>query len=348
MSDVKTVVEILEKLCNLDGAAGYEDDVRNAIEDMVKPYADEIRTDALGNLLVLKKGRRRRAAPLAVSAHMDEVAFMVREITDKGMLKFLTIGSIDPRVMIGRKLKVGPKKLPGVISLKAIHLTTPQERQIAPPAGSLYIDIGARTRQEAEQYVQIGDPCYFDSPFTEFGDERIESKAIDDRVGCSVMVALIMEELEYDTWFVFATNEEIGGSRGAGAAVYGLRPAHFLTIEGTTACDMPGVPLHGQSTTQGQGCVVSIFDRTSVYSRPLIDEILKKAGAEGIKWQYRRSSNGSTDAGAFHMQAAGATGMGIATPTRYIHCACNVVYKPDIDAVLKMARLFVKECRDDA
>ncbi|MGM9638523.1 MAG: M42 family metallopeptidase [Butyricicoccaceae bacterium] len=348
MRDANRVTEILKILCACDGVAGYEDEVRQAIENLAAPHADQMMTDALGNLLVFKKGRQRREKPLAVCAHMDEVGFMVREITEKGMLKFLTVGSIDPRVMIGRKLRVGPKKLPGVISLKAIHLTTPKERAVAPSAGSLYIDIGARSRAEAEQYVQIGDPCYFDSPFEEFGNGRIKSKAIDDRIGCAVMVALLEEELDYDTWFVFATNEEIGGNRGALVAANRLQPGHFLVIEGTTACDVPDVPAHGHSCTQEKGCVVSILDKGSVYSRPLINQITAKADAEGIRWQYRRSANGFTDARALHIAAAGARGMGIATPTRYIHCAVNVVCKCDIESVLQMARLFVKECHDNA
>ncbi|MEA4920952.1 MAG: M42 family peptidase [Clostridiaceae bacterium] len=348
MSDVNTVTKILEKLCSCDGIAGYEDEVRDAIAEMAKPYADEMITDALGNLLVFKKGKDRRSSPLAVSAHMDEVGFMVREITDKGMLKFLPVGSVDPRVMIGRKLKVGPQKLPGVISLKAIHMTTPEERKIAPPASSLYIDIGATSKKEASKYVQIGDPCYFDSAYEEFGDQRIKSKAIDDRIGCAVMVALLEEELAYDTWFIFATNEEIGGNRGAWVASTRIGVKRFLTIEGTTACDVPEVPLHAQSTTQEQGCVISILDKGSVYFRDLIDRFTKRADEEDIKWQYRRSANGLTDARAFHMAASGARGIGLATPTRYIHCACNVAYKPDIDCVLRFARLFVKECNDNA
>lgn len=343
MSDLNRVTEILKQLCEVDGVAGYEEEVREAIASIVRPHADEIKTDALGNLLVFKKGRNTPKKPIALCAHMDEVGFMVNKITDNGMIKFLTVGSVDPRVMIGRKMKVGPKKVPGVISLKAIHLTTPAERKVAPPAGSLLIDIGASSKKEAEQYVQIGDPCYFDSPYEEFGDQRIKSKAIDDRVGCAVMAALLEEDLEYDTWFVFSTNEEIGGSRGARVAANALGAPTFLILEGTTAADMPGVPAHAQSTAQGQGCVVSIYDKTSVYSRPLIRAITQKADQEGIKWQYRRSANGSTDAGAFHLSATGAIGMGIATPTRYIHCACNVAYKPDIAEVLKMARLFIKE-----
>ncbi|MBE6993865.1 MAG: M42 family metallopeptidase [Ruminococcaceae bacterium] len=348
MSDLKNLTEILETLCNVDGVAGYEDDVRETIEDMVRPCADEMFADTLGNLFVFKKGKYRREQVLAVCAHMDEVGFMVSRITDNGMLKFVTVGGVDPRVMIGRKLKVGPKKVPGVISLKAIHLTTPAERQIAPPVESLYIDIGATSKQEAMKYAQIGDPCYFDSPFTRFGDRHIVSKAIDDRIGCSVMVALLQEELEYDTWFVFATNEEIGGNRGALVAANRLHPRWFLNMEGTTAADMPGVPVHGQSTAQGKGVVISIMDKTSIYQRDIIDRFTKRADEEGIHWQYRRSGNGGTDAGSLHTASGGATGLGIASPTRYIHCACNVVYEPDLDDMLKLARLFVKECNDNA
>ncbi len=340
--------ELLKQLCTLDGIGGYEDEVREGIMKLAAPYADEMLTDAIGNLLVFKKGKSRRSSPLALCAHMDEVGLMVRTITENGMLKLAFVGSIDPRVLIGRKMKVGLKKIPGVISLKAIHLTTPEERKVAPPLGSLYIDIGATSRKEAEKYVSVGDPCYFDSPFKEIGPENVCSKAIDDRVGCAVMLKLMQEELPFDTWFVFSTNEEIGGTRGALIAAQRLNPSFIGILEGTTAADMPDVEDRSHSTTQRQGCVVSIMDKGTIYHRDTHRRMTALATEAGIKWQYRRSANGSTDAAGMHKAHAGAKAFGMAIPTRYIHCACNMAYLPDIEEMLKMARLFVKECGDNA
>ena len=183
--------ELLKQLCELDGVPGYEDEVREFIEKQAAPYADEMLVDAVGNLIVFKKGAKPRKRPLLVMAHMDEVGFLVRDITEDGMLKLAKAGGIDPRVLIGRRMRVGEQKLPGIISLKAIHLTTPEERKEAPGLDSLYIDIGCTSREEAEALVMRGEPAVFDSRFMEFGVDCVKAKAIDDRIGCAVMVALL-------------------------------------------------------------------------------------------------------------------------------------------------------------
>lgn len=336
------IKELLRELCTLDGVSGYEDEVREYIVKLVKPYADEMTVDAIGNLIVFKKGAKRRIRPMLVCAHMDEVGFLVERITEDGMLRLDAAGGIDPRVLIGRRMRVGQKKVPGVISLKAIHLTTVEERKSAPPLDKLYIDIGAQSREEAEHLVQVGDPAMFASDFYELGDNCVKAKAIDDRVGCAVMIELLKHDLPYDTYFVFATNEEIG-SRGALIAAQRVRPGCVLALEGTTAADMPDVPEHKRSTSQRKGAAVSILDKGTVYSREFREQILKAADEAGIRWQYRASANGGTDARVAAAAAEGALAFGIAAPTRYIHCACNVVYLPDVEEVLKLTALVIKE-----
>jgi len=334
--------ELLRELCTLDGVPGYEDEVRLAIEKHVAPYADEIITDHLGNLMVFKKGAKRRAKPVMVCAHMDEVGFLVQRITEDGMIKLCQAGNIDPRTLIGRRMRVGANKVRGIISLKAIHLTTPDERKIAPPLKSLYIDIGAQSKAEAEGLVHVGDPVMFDSDFIEFGDQCVKAKAIDDRVGCAVMIKMLQQDLPYDTWFVFASNEEIG-ARGSQVAAQRINPGACLVIEGTSAADMPGVEPHMHSCCHRKGAVISVMDKGAIYDRKLRDRITDAADKAGIRWQYRQSGNGGTDAGSIQIAAHGALAFGLAAPVRYIHCACNVVYMPDLDEVLNMANLFIEE-----
>ena len=334
--------ELLKKLCELDGVSGYEDEVRLAIEEMVRPFADEIITDSLGDLIVFKKGKKRRKKPLMVCAHMDEVGFLVKSITEDGMIKLTPAGGIDPRVLIGRRMRVGEKKVKGVISLKAIHLTTPEELKVAPPLKSLYVDIGSTSRAQTEALVSVGDPVTFDSDFIEFGDKCVKAKAIDDRFGCAVMIKMIEGELPYDTYFVFSVGEEIG-ARGATVGTNRINPGACLVIEATTAADMPDIPEHGRSASHRKGAVVSVIDGGTIYNRELRGKITAAADKAGIKWQYRASANGGTDAGAIHTTAGGCLAFGLSAPTRYIHSACNVVYLPDLDEVLKMAILFNKE-----
>ena len=337
-----TMKELLKQLCELDGVPGYEDEVREFIEKQAAPYADEMLVDAVGNLIVFKKGAKPRKRPLLVMAHMDEVGFLVRDITEDGMLKLAKAGGIDPRVLIGRRMRVGEQKLPGIISLKAIHLTTPEERKEAPGIDSLYIDIGCTSREEAEALVMRGEPAVFDSRFMEFGVDCVKAKAIDDRIGCAVMLELLKNDLPYDTYFAFVVVEEIG-SRGATVAGRRIQPGCVMVIEGTTAADMPDVAPHKQSCRQRQGAVVSLMDSDTVYSREFREKMLKAADEKGVKWQYRKSANGGTDAGVGTTSGPAALAFGLSAPVRYIHCACNVAYLPDLEEVRKLAEIVIEE-----
>ena len=334
--------ELLKQLCELDGVPGYEDEVREFIEKQAAPYADEMLVDAVGNLIVFKKGARPRKRRLLVMAHMDEVGFLVRDITEDGMLKLAKAGGIDPRVLIGRRMRVGEQKLPGIISLKAIHLTTPEERKEAPGLDSLYIDIGCTSREEAEALVMRGEPAVFDSRFMEFGVDCVKAKAIDDRIGCAVMLELLKNDLPYDTYFAFVVGEEIG-SRGATVAGRRIQPGCVMVIEGTTAADMPDVAPHKQSCRQRQGAEVSLMDSDTVYSRDFREKMLKAADEKGVKWQYRKSANGGTDAGVGTTSGPAALAFGLSAPVRYIHCACNVAYLPDLEEVRKLAEIVIEE-----
>jgi len=334
--------ELLKQLCALDGVPGYEDEVREFIEKEVRPFADEMIVDAVGNLLVFKKGAKPRKRPLMMVAHMDEVGFLVKDITSDGMLKLAPAGGIDPRVLIGRRMKVGADKIPGIISLKAIHLTTPEERKNAPGIGSLYIDIGCTSQEQAEGLVMRGDPAMFDSKPIEFGVDCLKAKAIDDRIGCAVLMELLKEDLPFDTWFCFVVAEEIG-SRGATVAARRIHPGCVVAVEGTTAADMPEVAPHKRSCCQRQGAVVSLLDKGTVYNREFREKVLKAADAQGVKWQYRKSANGGTDAEVSTTAGPAALAFGLSAPVRYIHCACNVAYLPDLEEVKKLARIVIEE-----
>lgn len=336
--------ELLRQLCQLDGVAGYESEVREFIEAQAKPHADEMFTDPMGNLFVLKKGELPRKRPMMVCAHMDEVGFLVQDITEDGMLRLSAAGSIDPRVLIGRRMRVGAKKTSGVIALKAVHLTTMEERKKAPGLSSLYVDMGCKSKKEAEALAKPGDPVMFDSAFLPFGVDCVKAKALDDRVGCAVMLKLLKQPMRYDTWFVFVVGEEIG-SRGAAVAAHRLEPGCILTLEGTTAADMPEIPSHKQSCCQRQGAVVSLLDKGTVYPRAFREKVLAAADQKGVKWQYRRSANGSTDS-CRAIEGPGAIAFGISAPVRYIHCACNVVYLPDVEEVQRLAEIVIREAGD--
>jgi len=184
------VLNTLKELCLLSGVSGDEDEVRQYIMDKASPFAGSLRTDALGNLIVFKKGKKSTGNKLMLCAHMDEVGIIVTRITDEGFLKFDFVGGVDRRVAIGKPVSIGPNQVPGVIGLKAIHLTTREERKKAPKTDALYIDIGARDKESAEKLVELGAYGAFVCEPEEFGDGLFKARAIDDRVGCAVMLKL--------------------------------------------------------------------------------------------------------------------------------------------------------------
>ena len=205
------MLRTLKKLCLLNGVTGSEEEVRGYIKARALKYTDDVREDRMGNLIVVKRAGsqlQREDAPLPklmLAAHMDEVGFMISQITDAGYLKFMPVGGIDPRIAFNRRVRVGEKKIPGVTGLKAVHQTPEEERLDIPKWSSMYIDIGAKDRAEAEKLVSIGDAVAFESDFAYFGkaDGYIKAKAIDDRFGCAVMLKLLEKDLPMDVTFVF-------------------------------------------------------------------------------------------------------------------------------------------------
>ena len=232
------MIELMKQLCALPGPSGCEDAVREFVLEKVKPFADEMKTDAIGNIMVFRKGKKALERPVVLCAHMDEVGVIIKKITDDGMLKFGFVGGVDPRVVIGRPVRFGDVQ--GVIGIKAVHLTTAAERRTMPKTKDLYIDIGAASKAAAEDKVSLGDYGVFDSAVVEFGDGLIKAKAIDDRVGCATLLKLIEDEPPIDTWFCFTVQEEVG-LRGAASMAYALDPGFAMVLEGTTAADLAEV-----------------------------------------------------------------------------------------------------------
>ena len=211
------------KLCALSGVSSWEDEVRDFLREEAAPYADAIRTNALGNLIVFKRGAKPAGNKLMLCAHMDEVGLMVRKITDEGYLKFDTVGGIDRRVLLGKRVLVGPQKVPGVVGLKAYHLVSREEEKSVPKLDEFYIDIGAKDKAGAEVLVSLGDVAAFDSTAGEFGSGLFQGKALGSRVGCAVLLTLLKEELPLDCTFVFTVQEEVG-TRGAFGAAFSVTP----------------------------------------------------------------------------------------------------------------------------
>ena len=338
------MIELMKELCALPGPSGCEDAVRAFVLKRVKPFADEIRTDAIGNVMVFRKGRKALDRPVVLCAHMDEVGVIIKKITEDGMLKFGFVGGVDPRVVIGRPVRFGD--VPGVIGIKAVHLTTAAERRTMPKTKNLYIDIGATSRAAAEKLVSLGDYGVFDSAVVEFGDGLIKAKAIDDRVGCAALLKLIEDEPPIDTWFCFTVQEETG-LRGAASMAFALDPGFAMVLEGTTAADLAEVEGADAVCRVRGGVVLPFMDGATIYDAALFELLRDACTKRGIPWQTKTRVAGGTDAGRIHKSRAGVRVCAAAAPVRYIHSPSSVAAKADCEAVLAAARAFLEELGGD-
>lgn len=317
------MIEILKTLCALSGVSSFEDPVRNYLVEEITPYADQIRVDSMGNLIVFKKGAKNTGNKLMICAHMDEVGLIIRQITDDGYLKFSTIGGIDRRVLIGKRVFVGWNRVPAIIGLKAVHLTTAEEREKVPKLQDYYLDIGARSREEAEKLVSLGDFAVFDDECMEFGNDRFKGKAIDDRLGCAIMLMMIKRELPMDCTFVFTVQEEVG-TRGAFGAAFSITPEIALVLETTTAADLPGITGQKRVCEVGKGPVISLVDGGTIYDKELFRLMCDVADNSSIPWQVKHYIAGGNDSRAIQRTKAGVRVAGISAAVRYLHAPTSV------------------------
>lgn len=340
------MLNLLKQLCALSGVSSWEDEVRDFIRTQAQPYANSIRTDAIGNLIVFKKGKKPTGNKLLLSAHMDEVGLMVKKIEDDGTLRFSTVGGIDRRVLLGKRVFVGEKRIPAVVGNKPIHLTTKEERKSVPKLDQLYLDLGAENREEAEKLVSLGDVATFDPEWMEFGNGMLKAKAIDDRVGCAVLLTLLKEELPMDCTFVFSAQEEVG-TRGAFGYAFSVKPEIALVVEGTTASDIPGTPEHMTVCAPGLGPVVPFMDGGTIYDRGLFELLRRLAEKNGIPWQTKHRVAGGTDGRTIQRSRQGVRVAGVAAAVRNIHTPSSVVSLTDCEEMLKLARLFIQAVAEE-
>lgn len=328
--------ELLKRLCDADGISGDEGSVREIILNEIKNFADEINIDNLGNILVHKKGKNRAKNKLMLSAHMDEVGLMITDITSEGCLKINEVGGIDRRVLIGKRVTVGAQKHNGVIGIKPVHLTHGDESSEIPEYNDMYVDIGADSREHALKYVNYGDSVNFCSEFFE-NDFTINSKAIDDRFGCLVLIEMIKSKLKYDTDFAFVVQEEVG-LRGARVAAYTIDPQFALVIETTTAADIPEVESSKQVCCLGDGAVISFMDKSTIYDKEMVALAFETAEKIGVKAQYKRAVAGGNDSGIIHQTRGGVRTLAISLPCRYLHSPSCIANKADCQSVMLLVR----------
>ena len=336
------MLELLKELCRLNGVSGAEDPVRNFIQTQAQPYADSLRSDALGNLIVFKRGKKSTENKLLLAAHMDEVGVIVTRITEEGFLKFDFVGGVDRRVAIGKPVVLGENEIPGLIGLKAIHLVSREEEEKVPKTDALYIDIGAKDREEAEKLVPPGTYGSFVGPPQEFGQGFLKAKAIDDRIGCAIMLELLKEDLPLDVTFAFTAQEEVG-TRGAFGTAFSVSPEVALVLETTTAADLPGVGGARRVCAPGKGPVISYMDGATIYDRDLFENLRRLAEEHGIPWQTKEYIAGGNDARTIQRSRSGVRVAALSAAVRYLHAPATVGSLADFENMWKLTRLFLAD-----
>jgi endoglucanase len=352
MADLRA---ILEKLSNEVGPSGHEKAVRALIQAEIAELADRVEVDALGNLIAFKAG----AGPeprlkLMVSAHMDEIGFMVLHIEKSGLVRFGRVGGLDGRMLLSKRVVIGDDKTPGIIGLKPHHLTSDDEDERVPDIDDLAIDLGAEDDKAAGAKVKVGDYGTFATRFTVLSDDpawpTVRGKAFDDRAGCTALIGLLAERYPVDLYAVFTVQEEVG-LRGARVAAYRVAPDAAIALEGTVCDDTPKAPDEDVSpvTRLGAGPAVTLMDRSLVSHPGLVRLLQETAVAEGIAIQYKQPALGGTDSGAIHLTRGGVPAVTVAVPCRYIHSPASILNLNDLtDTVKLMAAALRRVKREDA
>lgn len=321
-------LRLLERLCNACAVSGDEAEVRKIVLEEIRPHVDEVKVDALGNVLALKRGKSDGAARLKVmlAAHMDEVGFMVIHDEGDGIYRFDTIGGLDERQLVGKAVLVGKEHIPGVIGAKAVHLTKPEERKSPISLDVLRIDVGPGANK-----IKPGDRATFATRFRRLGPSLC-AKALDNRLGVATLIELIRQAPPLvDLQAAFTVQEELG-LRGARVAAYALDPDLAIAIDSTPANDLPvwdGSDNEVYNTHLGAGPALYIAD-SGTLSDPRLVRYLAQTGDDlGIPYQFRQPGGGGTDAGAIHKQRAGIPSVSVSVPGRYAHTAAGLARLED-------------------
>ncbi len=316
--------ELIKRLVEAYGPAGSEDQVRALIGSEIKDYVDEMHTDALGNLIAIKKGGEQK---IMFASHMDEIGVMVTHIDEKGFLRFYTVGGMSPHSLIGNRC-VFENGTVGVFGFERVdHI-----KDLA--INKMFIDIGVDSREEAKAKVKIGDTAAIKREFNDLGN-RLVSKAMDDRVACAVLIEALkqVERPAYDIYAVFTTQEEVG-LRGARVAAYGISPDLGIAIDVTRTGDTPkGITM---DVELGKGPTVKVRD-SSLLCTPAVRRFMQGVAEQnGIEYQLEVLEAGGTDAGAIQLTKSGIPAGVMSIPCRYIHTASEMVDYRDLENGVKL------------
>ncbi|MBP6176921.1 MAG: M20/M25/M40 family metallo-hydrolase [Anaerolineales bacterium] len=332
-------IKLLEKLCNAMSVSGDEGEVRRMVLEEVKPYADEVKVDALGSVLVRKKGAGKKPLRVMLDAHMDEVGFMIVSDDEDGFYQFECVGGIDERHLVGKQVIVGKDHTVGVIGAKPIHLTTASEREHAVSVDSMRIDLGPDGR------AKVGDRATFATKFKRVGPS-IMSKSIDDRIGVAILIELLKHAPKnIELCLSFSVQEEIG-LRGAKVAAHYFAPDLAIAVDSTPARDLPdyeGRENYTYNTQLGLGPAIYMANSSTMDDPRLVRFLAETAEKNNIQYQFRQPGGGGTDAGAIQQSRAGVPVVSVSVPHRYTHSPISISRVDDWKNTLNLLHIALQK-----
>lgn len=324
----------IKELCLCPSISGREARIRALIEERITPLCDEVRTDALGNLIALKRGNG-KGKKIMLAAHMDEIGFLVTFIEDSGMIRVGTVGGISFAASAFSRV-VSDKGVRGVL--------VPDSKVKAADykSDSFYIDVGAKTKKQAEARVAIGDFFVAAPSLERLVGTRICGRPLDDRVGCAVLLGIAAELADKtcadDVYFVFSVQEEVG-CRGALPAAFSIAPDVALCFDVTGTGDTPAAtPM---ACKIGGGAAIKIKDSSVICDEGVVRELCEVARSAGIKHQKEILLYGGTDASAMQLAGSGAAVGALSIPTRYIHSGVETCDLDDVQCCISLAAAFI-------
>ncbi len=320
--------QLIQKLTDAFSPSGYEEEIRALLRREIQGLADEVRVDAMGNLIARKGRASGSGQRIMVAAHMDEIGLIVTHVDDKGFVRFTAIGGVFPRNLPGGRVRFA-NGTRGVIGLE------PTDHASEVPAlDKMFIDVGARSKKDCP--LQVGDVAAFERPFLDLG-ERLVAKSMDDRIGCAVALEALraLRATPHEVYFVFTVQEEVG-TRGAQTSAYGLDPHLGFSVDVTGWGDTPG--QKGFDIALGKGPAIKVRDAGMISDPRVVDWMVRCAEKNNIPYQREVLQGGSTDARAMQLVRAGVPVGCISIPCRYVHTPSEMV---DLNDVRHAVRLIV-------
>lgn len=340
-------LNLLKELTQANGVSGCEQEVRDILKGHLKGFA-EVTQDNIGSIIFKKEGTSKNPK-IMIAGHMDEIGFMVRSITDDGFIRFLPLGGWFEQVILAHRVIIKSTKgnIIGIVGSKPLHILTEEERKRPPKIKDMFIDVGAFSKKEAEDFgIKPGDPVIPVSEFTEMKNKNnLLSKAWDDRLGCAMFVEVIKElqkEKHPNTVYGVGTVQEETGLRGAKTSSWVVNPDAAIIAEDGVANDTPGTNPDDVSGRLRKGPRVVVYDRSMIPNIKLRDLVVEVAKKNRIPFQYSYSEGGGTDGGMIHIHGRGVPCIYIGVPARYIHTHTGIINKDDFDNTLRLMVALVK------